>query len=86
MHDITFYTIKKYSEVSKSYVTLIDNYNDFTKRRISVQRIDFLPVYRVHSEPVKRSNDMSDKEWFFMRNDLAMTLFSRLMGEKEFLF
>lgn len=78
--------IKRYSEISRSHTLLIDNYNEFTGTVNVVERIDFLPIYRVFKRSSVRSPEKIFHEIYFQKAEYAFRYWSDLMKEKQELF
>lgn len=78
--------LKRYSDISRAHTLLIDNYNEFTDTVNIVERIDFLPVYRVfkRSKPSDFAKVIHEK--YFQCADDAFKYWSELMNEKLELF
>ena len=78
--------LKRYSEISRSHTLLIDNYNEFTDTVNIVERIDFLPVYRVFKRSKFSDSPKVIHEKYFLRVEDAYRYWSDLMKEKLELF
>ena len=76
--------INRYSDISCDSKIIIDNYNCHTDNICIIEKICFLPVYRVFGRNRKDSNIIGEK--YFMRSDLACQYWSQLVAEKEYLF
>lgn len=75
--------IKKYSQISKFYSLVIDNFNDNTNSLVKIERVDFLPVFRVSK--TNRNNNSVHEKYFLSEKD-SVDYFSILMGEQLELF
>lgn len=76
--------ITRFSEISRSYTLLIDGFNEETNRLVTVERMDFIPVYRVASyEPLNLKNVY---ERYFLSPVEANKHWSELQAERRYLF
>lgn len=78
--------IKRYSQISRSHTVLIDNFNEFTNTLNVVEKIEFLPVYRVFKRSSLRESPKVIHEKYFLCSDDAFKYWSDLMKEKMELF
>lgn len=75
--------INRYSQISRFYSLIIDNFNDNTNSLVKIERVDFLPVFRVSK--INRNNNSVHEKFFLDKKD-SVDYFSVLMGEKLELF
>lgn len=78
--------IKRYSQISRSHTILIDNFNEFTNTVNIVERIEFIPVYRVYKRSSPRESPKVIHEKYFLSAADAFKYWSDLMKEKMELF
>lgn len=78
--------LKRYSDISRAHTLLIDNYNEFTDTVNIVERIDFLPVYRVFKRSKPSDSPKVIHEKYFLCADDAFKYWSELMKEKLEIF
>lgn len=78
--------LKRYSDISHAHTVIIDNYNEFTNTVNIVERIDFLPIYRVFKRNNPRESPKVIHERYFQRSEDAFKYWSELMREKMELF
>ena len=78
--------LKRYSEIPRAHTLLIDNYNEFTDTVNIVERIDFLPVYRVFKRNKPSEPPQVIHEKYFQCSEDAFKYWSELMKEKLELF
>lgn len=78
--------IKKYSDISRTYTIIIDNFNEFTNTVNIVEKIEFLPVYRVYKRNKPDESPKVIHEKYFSNKEDAFKYWSDLMKEKEELF
>lgn len=76
--------ITRASEISRSYTMAIDNYNSKTDCVVTVQEVQFLPVYKVQKR--NRSTGKVVYERFYLNECDANLEFSNLMKEQTELF
>lgn len=78
--------IRRYSQISRSHTVLIDNFNEFTNTVNIVEKIEFLPIYRVFKRSSPRESPKVIHEKYFSNADSAFKYWSDLMKEKMELF
>lgn len=78
--------IKRYSQISRFHTLLIDNFNEFTNTVNIVERIEFLPIYRVFKRSSPRESPKVIHEKYFLSAADAFKYWSDLMKEKTELF
>ena len=78
--------LKRYSDISRTHTVIIDNYNEFTDTVNIVERIDFIPVYRVFKRNNLRESPKVIHEKYFQSSEDAFKYWSDLMKEKMELF
>lgn len=76
--------IKRYSQISRDTKIIIDNYNCHTDNFCILEKVTFIPVYRVFGR--NKSNLRIVGEKYFLDEVDANKYWSQLVGEKEYLF
>ena len=76
--------IKRYSQISRDTSIVIDNYNCHTDNLCILEKVVFLPVYRVFGRNKTNSKIVGEK--YFLSVSDANKYWSQLVGEKEYLF
>lgn len=76
--------ITKYSQISRDVYIVLENYNANTDSLIRIEKICFLPLFRVVKQ--KHSNFQDVYERFSMDEKEVNLEFSNLMKEKMELF
>ena len=78
--------IKKYSQISQLHTILIDNLNEFTNTVNIVEKIEFMPVFRVYKRSCPSESPKVIHEKYFLSSQEAFMYWSDLMKEKTELF
>lgn len=76
--------IKRYSQISRDTKLIIDNYNCHTDNICILEKLTFIPVYRVFGR--NKTNNRIVGEKYFLDVISANKYWSCLVGEKEYLF
>lgn len=76
--------IKRYSQISKDTKIVIDNFNCHTDNICILEKVTFIPVYRVFGRNKSNNNIIGEK--YFLDIVDANKYWSQLAGEKEYLF
>lgn len=79
MHEIT-----SYKQISRDTKIVIDNYNVHTDNLCILEKITFIPVYRVFGRNKSNSRVLGEK--YFLDVVDANKYWCQLVGEKEYLF
>lgn len=76
--------ISRYSEVSRSHQIVIDGFNPHTNSSVILEKIKFVPVYRIFCRDLSTNQICGEK--FTLDSVEANKYYSQLCAEKEFLF
>lgn len=85
MQEINHYSeINYYSQILRKRETVIDDYNCHTDNICILEKVTFIPIYRVFGR--NKSNSTIVGEKYFLDVGDASKYWAQLAGEKECLF